>query len=97
MSIFKEEGRKELSKINEMLVNFSFKISYPGEEVLKSGKKLFVEISNIKDTLEFYKEVYDLENGLLDYVEKIEKIKRIKARKIELEEEEEKGTIINLV
>lgn len=41
MSMFKEECRKELSRINEMLVNFSLRTSYPGENILKDGKKIF--------------------------------------------------------
>lgn len=75
MSIFKEECKKELSRINEMLVNFTFKTSYPGESILKQGKKLFTEVINITDTIEFFKEIYNLEGDFLDYEENIDEIK----------------------
>ena len=75
MSIFKEECKKELSKINEMLVNFSFRTSYPGEQTLKDGKKLFTEVIEITDTIEFFKEIYDLENNFLSYADNIDEIK----------------------
>ncbi|RYV00352.1 BREX system P-loop protein BrxC [Clostridium tetani] len=75
MGIFKEECKKELSKINEILVNFTFKISYPGETILKHGKKLFTQIIEIVDTMDFFKEVYDLEDDFLDYADNIDEIK----------------------
>jgi hypothetical protein len=75
MSIFKEECKKELSRINEMLVNFSFKTFYPGEQTLKDGKKLFTEVVGITDTIDFFKNIYDLENDFLDYAENIDEIK----------------------
>lgn len=75
MDIFKEECKKELSKINEMLVNFTFKISYPGETILKHGKKLFAQVIEIIDTMYFFKEVYDLEDDFLDYADNIDEIK----------------------
>ncbi|NSB15660.1 BREX system P-loop protein BrxC [Clostridium beijerinckii] len=75
MSMFKGECTKELSRINEMLVNFSLRTSYPGENILKDGKKIFSEIIEITDTIDFFKEVYDLENDFLDYAENIDEIK----------------------
>ncbi|KRU27603.1 P-loop containing nucleoside triphosphate hydrolase [Clostridium sporogenes] len=75
MSIFKEECKKEISRINEMLVNFTFKTSYPGEKILKDGKSLFTQILDITDTIDFFKEVYDLEDDFLDYADTIDEIK----------------------
>lgn len=75
MEIFKDECKKELSRINEMLVNFTFKASYPGEQTLKDGKRLFTEVIDITDTIDFFKEVYDLEGDFLDYVDHIDEIK----------------------
>ncbi len=75
MSMFKSECTKELSRINEMLVNFSLRTSYPGENILKDGKKIFSEIIEITDTIDFFKEVYDLENDFLDYADNIDEIK----------------------
>lgn len=75
MSIFKDECKKELSRINEMLVNFSLRTSYPGENTLKDGKKLFSEVIEVTDTIDFFKEVYDLENDFLDYADNIDEIK----------------------
>lgn len=75
MAYFKELCNSELIKINEMLVNYNSKVNYPGEDILKSGKKLLSEILDIKDTLEFFKRVYDLEDDFLDYVDNIDNIK----------------------
>lgn len=75
MGIFKDECIKELSKINEMLVNFSLRTSYPGEKILRNGKKLFEEVVEITDTIEFFKKVYDLEDDFLDYADNIDEIK----------------------
>jgi hypothetical protein len=75
MSIFKDECKKELSKVNEMLVNFSLRTSYPGEKILKDGKQLFLEVIEITDTIDFFKKVYDLEGDFLDYADNIDEIK----------------------
>lgn len=75
MGIFKDECRKELSRINEMLVNFSLRTSYPGENILEDGKKVFEEIIGITDTIEFFKEVYNLEGEFLNYADNIDEIK----------------------
>ena len=75
MSIFKEECKNELSKVNEMLVNFSFRTSYPGEKTLKDGKRLFGRVIEITDTIDFFKELYDLEGDFLDYADSIDEIK----------------------
>ncbi|MEG0307504.1 MAG: BREX system P-loop protein BrxC [Clostridium sp.] len=75
MSIFKEYSKSEVEKINIMLANFSLKNNYPGEEILKAGKKIFMKVIEIKDTLEFFKLVYDLEDDFLDYVDRIDNIK----------------------
>lgn len=75
MSMFKEHSKTELHRIELMLNNFSVISKYPGEDTLKEGKKLFKEITEIKDTIEFFKIVYDLEDDLLDYVDKIDNVK----------------------
>ena len=75
MSLFKEETRTELHKVEVMLNNFSIISRYPGEEILKKGRKLFKDIIEVKDTLEFFKKVYDLEDDFLDYVDEIDNIK----------------------
>ena len=75
MASFKESSRSELQKIDLMLNNFSIGCKYPGEDILKNGQKLFKEVIDIKDTLEFFKEVYNLENDFLDYVDNIDNIK----------------------
>ena len=75
MSAFKDQCKMELQKIDIMLKNFNLTSRYPGEEVLKEGMKIFKEVVAIKDTLEFFKSVYDLESDFLDYVDKIDNIK----------------------
>ena len=75
MSMFKEHSKTELHKIELMRNNFSVINKYPGEKILIQGDKLFKEIIEIKDTLEFFKTVYDLEDDFLDYVDKIDNIK----------------------
>lgn len=75
MGIFKEECKKEISRINEMLVNFTFKTSYPGEQTLKEGKRLFTKVIDITDTVDFFKEIYDIEDDFLNYADNIDEIK----------------------
>ncbi len=75
MSIFKEQCKTELHRVEIMLNNFNTKSRYPGEEVLKEGRRLYKEVIEIKDTLEFFKAVYNLEDDFLDYVDKIDAIK----------------------
>ncbi|KAA8678777.1 BREX system P-loop protein BrxC [Clostridium sp. HV4-5-A1G] len=75
MDIFKGECKNELSKINEMLVKFSSRTRYPGEEVLQLGKRLFQKIMEITDTVEFFKRIYDLEENFLDYEDDVDDIK----------------------
>ena len=75
MSSFKESSNSELHRIDSMLNNFDVMSKYPGKNILESGKKVFKEVTEIKDTLEFFKTVYDLEDDFLDYVENIDNIK----------------------
>lgn len=75
MNMFKSNCNKEYDLIELMLNNYGSISKYPGEDILKKGKKLFTEIKEIKDTLEFFKTIYDLENDFLDYVDKIDNIK----------------------
>ncbi|WP_243122365.1 hypothetical protein [Clostridium septicum] len=75
MSLFKEHSRTELHRIEVMLNNFTVTSRYPGEDILKKGEKLFKDVIEVKDTLEFFKKVYDLEDDFLDYVDKIDNIK----------------------
>lgn len=75
MSLFKEHSRTELHRIEVMLNNFSITSRYPGEEILKKGRELFKDVIEVKDTLEFFKKMYDLEDDFLDYVDKIDNIK----------------------
>lgn len=75
MSLFKEHSRTELHRIEVMLNNFNITSRYPGEDILKKGRELFKDIIEVKDTLEFFKKVYDLEDDFLDYVDKIDNIK----------------------
>lgn len=75
MSIFIEHCKSELHKIELMLSSFSITSRYPGEDILKEGRKLFKDAIDINDTLEFFKKVYDLEEDFLDYVDNIDNIK----------------------
>jgi len=75
MSLFKEHSRTELHRIEVMLNNFTVTSRYPGEDILKKGKELFKDVIEVKDTLEFFKKVYDLEEDFLDYVDEIDNIK----------------------
>ncbi|MBU5317588.1 BREX system P-loop protein BrxC [Clostridium bornimense] len=75
MTFFIEQCKIELNNINLILANFDIISFYPGEKTLKEGKKLFKEIIEIRDTLEFFKTTYDYEDRFLDYVEEIDNIK----------------------
>ena len=59
MSLFKQECNNEISKIDAMLNAYDIKHRYPGEDILKLGKDLFKKITSIRDTIEFFKEVYN--------------------------------------
>ncbi|MDU5105782.1 BREX system P-loop protein BrxC [Clostridium sp.] len=75
MSLFIEQCKTELHKIEIMLNNFTVCSKYPGEDILRNGMKIFNYVIYIKDTSEFFKTVYELENKFLDYVDSIDNIK----------------------
>ncbi len=75
METFKRLCKGELIEINEMLAKYNDDRPYPGEEVLKSGKKLFEQIEEVDDTLRCFKEIYAFEDEFLDYVDDIDNIK----------------------
>ncbi|MEW8995811.1 BREX system P-loop protein BrxC [Clostridium sp.] len=75
MNCFKELGKEELNNIEDMILSYTFNKSYPGEEVVALGERLFESLLNIEDTIEFFKYLYDLEEDFLDYVDYIDNIK----------------------
>ena len=75
MSEFIAQCESELYKIKIMLNNFTLTSKYPGENILKDGMRIFKEVIDIRDTLEFFKKVYDLEEDFLHYVDNIDNIK----------------------
>lgn len=75
MTHFKDSCAKELQKIELMLNNFDIDSKYPGEDILRNGQKLFKETLEIKDTLEFFKNIYETEDDFLDYVDNIDNVK----------------------
>lgn len=75
MNVFKEQCKTELHKIEMMLSSYGGGKQYPGEKTLQFGLKLFKDVIGIKDTVEFFKTVYDYEDDFLDYVEKADNIK----------------------
>lgn len=82
MGYFRELCNEEVAEIDEILANFEITNKYPGEVLLRSGKKLFEKILAVKDIKEFYEEVYHLEDELLDYGENIDPIKSFFFRRI---------------
>ncbi|WP_066638545.1 BREX system P-loop protein BrxC [Desulfolucanica intricata] len=68
MSRFKELANKELSEINRLLVYYESSV-YPGKDIIDNGKKVLSEIIKIKDAKEFYEQLKDLKEDLLDYGE----------------------------
>jgi hypothetical protein len=75
MNRFKELIKGEVANIQELLVNYE-QANYPGEDVLIDGKKIFEELLNINDTLEFYEKAFEIEDDFLDYVEYSEDVKK---------------------
>lgn len=67
-------SKDELSDIKELLVEYKIN-NYPGKDILKSGKELFEEIINIKDSQVFYEKLYELKDDLLDYEEDVFDVK----------------------
>ncbi|MEG2016973.1 MAG: BREX system P-loop protein BrxC [Clostridium sp.] len=75
MNVFKEQCKSELHKIDLMLNNYDSAKHYPGKKILESGRTLFKDIVSLKDTLDFFKTVYEYEDDFIDYVEKADNIK----------------------
>lgn len=75
MNRFKELAQAEVSKIRELLVYYE-QANYPGKDILDKGKKVFSEVINIKDTMEFYGKAYELKDEFLDYVDYSEDVKK---------------------
>ena len=75
MNRFKDLVQEEISNIRELLVHYEQE-SYPGKDILNSGKKVFDEIISIKDTMEFYEKAYELKDDFLDYVDYSDDVKK---------------------
>ncbi len=68
MNRFKDLVQAEIANIKELLVYYE-QANCSGKDVVVNGRKVFDEILNIKDTMDFYKKAYELEDDFLDYVE----------------------------
>lgn len=75
MNRFKELVQEEVAYIRELLVHYE-QANYPGKDILTSGKMVFNEMLNIKDTMEFYEKAYELKDDFLDYVDYSEDVKK---------------------
>lgn len=75
MSRFKEKVRDELGEIKPLLVYYET-YSYPGWDVLEKGQKTLNKIINIKDTKEFFEQLHELKEDMLDYGEDVTDVKK---------------------
>ena len=75
MEQFKKLSENELKMINHMILNYNFNNIYPGEKIVRLGKRLFEEGIKLEDTIEFFKYIYDVEEEFLDYIDEIDNIK----------------------
>lgn len=72
---FKDMANGETANIRELLVYYEG-AKYPGKEVLTEGKRIFDEVVNLKDTMEFYEKAYELKDDFLDYADLSEDVKK---------------------
>jgi hypothetical protein len=66
MSRIKKLMEGECSNISTLLENYRY-ADYPGKDVLEEGKKLFVGLIKIRDSKEFFEELQNKKDELLDY------------------------------
>jgi hypothetical protein len=67
-------AHNEVVRIDELLVNYNpnRRFDYPGEDILKSGKRLLKELMDIQDAYDFYQKIKEVEDDLLDYEDDVE-------------------------
>jgi hypothetical protein len=75
MNRFKNLVQSEIANIRELLVHYE-QANYPGKDVLINGKRVFDEVFNIKDSMEFYEKAYGLKEDFLDYVDCSDDLKK---------------------
>jgi len=68
MKRFKDLARDEVAKINELLVYYR-QSCYPGQDILEQGRETLEKICRINDSIEFYNELQNVKEALLDYAE----------------------------
>lgn len=71
---FNELLRQERDKIVDLLANYR-NTYYPGEDVLKNGKKVIEELLDINDTSTYYQKVRELRHELKEYGEDVREVK----------------------
>ncbi|ABB14288.1 BREX system P-loop protein BrxC [Carboxydothermus hydrogenoformans] len=66
MRKIKEYMQDECNHIDQLLQNYKY-AKYPGKDVLEEGKKLFTALLKIRDAKEFFEEIQNKKEELLDY------------------------------
>lgn len=66
MRKIKEFMQEECNHINQLLENYRY-TKYPGKNVLEDGKRLFTALLKIRDAKEFFEEIQNKKEELLDY------------------------------
>jgi hypothetical protein len=66
MARIKEVMQRECQSIDKLLENYKY-ARYPGKDVLEEGKKLFTALLKLRDAKEFFEEIQNKKDELLDY------------------------------
>jgi len=66
MRKIKEFMQEECNHIDQLLENYKY-AKYPGNDVLEQGRNLFTGLMKIRDAKEFFEELQNKEEELLDY------------------------------
>ena len=83
MREFRSGCLDELKQINEMLDNY-FINSYPGKSILNNAKMILEKIININNTTEFFHEIYNEEDEILECFDYIEELKGFFFKRVDL-------------
>ena len=73
MNDFKSIAKDNLHEIDKLLEKYKV-VRYPGKKILQEGKSLIEQILDYKEPVEFFKNVFELEDDLLDYGEDSEDV-----------------------
>ncbi|MBF7082781.1 BREX system P-loop protein BrxC [Desulfallas sp. Bu1-1] len=75
MKKIQDKVRDELAEIQRLLVHYE-RENYPGRDVLENGQRLLSAIVKIKDTRDFYEQLNQYKDDLLNYADYVTDVKK---------------------